>query len=97
MAKIITAAEAADLIQDGMTLGVSGFGAFASPDYVMEAMSRKFKEQNTPRDLTIVSGVAPGDFVEDGCGLSKIKDEGHHQDADRLPSAHVPGDRQGVQ
>ena len=76
MAKIITAAEAADLIRDGMTLGVSGFGAFASPDYVMEAMSRKFKEQNTPRDLTIVSGVAPGDFVEDGCGLSKIKDEG---------------------
>ena len=69
-------AEAADLIRDGMTLGVSGFGAFASPDYVMEAMSRKFKEQNTPRDLTIVSGVAPGDFVEDGCGLSKIKDEG---------------------
>ena len=76
MAKIITAAEAADLIRDGMTLGVSGFGAFASPDCVMEAMSRKFKEQNTPRDLTIVSGVAPGDFVEDGCGLSKIKDEG---------------------
>ena len=76
MAKIITAAEAADLIRDGMTLGVSGFGAFASPDYVMAAMSRKFKEQNTPRDLTIVSGVAPGDFVEDGCGLSKIKDEG---------------------
>ena len=76
MAKIITAAEAADLIRDGMTLGVSGFGAFASPDCVMEAMSRKFKEQNTPRDLTIVSGVAPGDFVEDGCGLSKIKDAG---------------------
>ena len=76
MAKIITAAEAADLIRDGMTLGVSGFGAFASPDCVMEAMSRKFKEQNTPRDLTIVSGVAPGDFVEDGCGLSKIRDEG---------------------
>lgn len=25
MAKIITAAEAADLIRDGMTLGVSGF------------------------------------------------------------------------
>lgn len=59
MVKIITAAEAADLIQDGMTLGVSGFGAFASPDYVMEAMSRKFKEQNTPRDLTIVPALRP--------------------------------------
>lgn len=59
MAKIITAAEAADLIRDGMTLGVSGFGAFASPDCVMEAMSRKFKEQNTPRDLTIVPALRP--------------------------------------
>lgn len=76
MAKIITAAEAADLIRDGMTLGVSGFGAFASPDFILEAISRKFRENNTPRDLTVVSGVAPGDFVEDGCGLSKIRDEG---------------------
>ena len=76
MAKIISAEQAADLINDGMTLGVSGFGAFASPDCIMEAMSRKFREKNTPRDLTIVSGVAPGDFSEDGCGLSKIKDEG---------------------
>ena len=63
----------------------------------MEAMSRKFKEQNTPRDLTIVSGVAPGDFVEDGCGLSKIKDEGIIKTLIASPSAHVPGDRQGVQ
>lgn len=76
MAKIISIAEAVDLIQDGMTLGVSGFGAFASPDSILEAMGKKFREQNTPRDLTIVSGVAPGDFVEDGCGLSKIKDDG---------------------
>lgn len=76
MAKIITAAEAADLVRDGMTLGVSGFGAFASPDCILEAISQKFRENNTPRDLTVVSGVAPGDFVEDGCGLSKIRDEG---------------------
>ena len=76
MAMIISAGQAADLITDGMTLGISGFGAFASPDFIMEAMSKKFREKNTPRDLTIVSGVAPGDFTEDGCGLSKIKDDG---------------------
>ena len=76
MAKIISLGEAVDLIHDGMTVGISGFGAFASPDSVLEAMGKKFREKNTPRDLTIVSGVAPGDFVEDGCGLSKIKDEG---------------------
>ena len=76
MANIISVREAADLIHDGMTVGISGFGAFASPDSILEAIGDKFRRENTPRDLTIVSGVAPGDFVEDGCGLSKIRDEG---------------------
>ena len=76
MAKIISAAEAVELMHDGMTLGVSGFGAFASPDTILEAMGKSFREKGTPRALTIVSGVAPGDFMEDGCGMSKIKDEG---------------------
>lgn len=76
MAKTITLSEAAALIKDGMTVGISGFGAFASPDSVLEEIGKRFRAENSPRDLTIVSGVAPGDFVEDGCGLSKIKDEG---------------------
>lgn len=76
MAKIISISDAVDLIHDGMTVGVSGFGAFASPDSVLEGISKKFREQNTPRGLTIVSGVAPGDFVEGGCGMSKICDDG---------------------
>lgn len=76
MAKIITAEEAAALIRDNMTVGVSGFGAFASPDTILRAMRKSFLEKNTPRDLTIVSGVAPGDFIEDGCGLSNIRDDG---------------------
>ena len=69
MAKIISAAEAVELMHDGMTLGVSGFGAFASPDTILEAMGKSFREKGTPRALTIVSGVAPGDFMEDGCGM----------------------------
>lgn len=76
MATIISISQAVDLLHDGMTLGVSGFGAFASPDSILAEMGRRFREKNTPRDLNIVSGVAPGDFVEDGCGLSKIKDDG---------------------
>ena len=76
MARIISAAEAVELMHDGMTLGVSGFGAFASPDTILDAMGESFRSKGTPRALTIVSGVAPGDFREDGCGLSKIKDEG---------------------
>lgn len=76
MGKIISCCDAVDLIRDGMTIGVSGFGAFASPDSILGELARKYREKNTPRNLTVVSGVAPGDFQEDGCGLSKIKDEG---------------------
>lgn len=76
MGKIISCCDAVDLICDGMTIGVSGFGAFASPDSILGELARKYREKNTPRNLTVVSGVAPGDFQEDGCGLSKIKDEG---------------------
>lgn len=86
MAKIISISEAVDLIHDGMTVGVSGFGAFASPDSVLDGIGRKFREQNTPRGLTIVSGVAPGDFDDNGCGMSKIADEGI---VDTLIASHL--------
>lgn len=76
MAEIISVAQAVGLIHDGMTVGISGFGAFASPDSILEAVGESFKKNNTPQNLTIVSGVAPGDFVEDGCGLSKIRYDG---------------------
>lgn len=49
MAKIISAAEAVELMQDGMTLGVSGFGAFASPDTILDAMGESFRAKGTPR------------------------------------------------
>ena len=38
MAKIISIRQAADLIRDGMTVGISGFGAFASPDSILELL-----------------------------------------------------------
>lgn len=76
MVKIISIPEAVGLIHDGMTVGVSGFGAFASPDSILEGIGKHFREKNTPKGLTIVSGVAPGDFVENGCGMSKIADDG---------------------
>ena len=76
MAKIISVDQAVDLIRDGMTVGVSGFGAFSSPDSILEAIGQRYRERRTPKDLTIVSGVAPGDFQEDGCGMSKIAYDG---------------------
>ena len=51
MINIITARQAAGLIHDGMTVGISGFGSFASPDRVLEAIRSRFKEENSPKTL----------------------------------------------
>lgn len=48
MAKIISVSEAVDLIHNGMTVGISGFGAYASPDSILEGIGKKFREQNSP-------------------------------------------------
>ena len=77
MAKLLSSAdEAAELIRDGMTVGVSGFGAFASPDCILDAIKDRYRRTGSPKGLAIVSGIAPGDFHDDGCGLSKISDDG---------------------
>lgn len=60
MAKIISVDQAVDLIRDGMTVGVSGFGAFSSPDSILEAIGQRYRERRTPKDLTIVSGWPRG-------------------------------------
>lgn len=76
MKKLISLREAVNLIKNESVVGVSGFGSFASPDSIFDEIGRKFEETGSPSNLTLVSGVAPGDFDEDGCGLSKIKHEG---------------------
>ena len=48
MAKFITAKEAAGLIENGMTLGVGGFGAYAAPDELLAALASRYEEEGNP-------------------------------------------------
>lgn len=56
MAQRITAEEAAALIQDNMTLGVGGFGAYAAPDELLSALAERYERLGSPRALTAVCG-----------------------------------------
>ena len=60
MAQRITAEEAAALIQDNMTLGVGGFGAYAAPDELLSALAERYERLGSPRALTAVCGISPG-------------------------------------
>ena len=76
MVAVISAEEALLFVKNGMTVGVGGFGGFSAPDELLRAMAEHFAAKGSPRDLTIVAGIAPGDLTEDGFGLSALRAEG---------------------
>ena len=54
MAKFITAAEAAELIPDGASVGVGGMGLSGFPEEVACAIRDRFAKTGHPRDLELI-------------------------------------------
>jgi len=72
--KVITAKEAAGLIQNGWTVAMEGFLGAGSPDEVAKAAEQRFLETGTPRDLTMLFCAATGD--RESRGLNRFGHEG---------------------
>ena len=68
--KIITAQEAAALIQDDWTIVPGGFGSCGHPDLLTEALRRRFQDTGAPRNLSLLFGAGPGN--KDGKGLDAL-------------------------
>ena len=60
MFKIMNAAEAVSLIGDHAVIGVNSFAAIANPEYLHDAIAKRFRETGHPRDLTIISSAGIG-------------------------------------
>lgn len=67
--RTITAAEAADLIQDGQTVTVSGLLGNLVPEEILIALERRFLQTQRPRGLTEIHPWLYG--WEDGTGLNR--------------------------
>lgn len=76
MKKLISSKEAAQLIQNGMTVGVGGFGAYGAPETLLQALADQYEETGRPANLTITCGVSPGDNSRDNIGMNRIAKEG---------------------
>lgn len=72
--KIVSAAEAIELIRDNDTLIFSGFGVVGVPDELALALRNRFVDTSTPRDLTLIFGGGPGDGKDRG--MNQIALEG---------------------
>lgn len=71
---VITAAEAAAMVKDGMTISTSGFVASAMPEALTRALEERFLAAGTPKGLTLFYAAAQGN--RDGSGADHFAHEG---------------------
>ncbi len=83
-AEIITAREAAYLIKDEDTIGLSAMGLAGWPEEVVQEIEKRFMETGKPRDLTIKQGSATGDWGERG-----VTRFGHEGLVKKWAAAHI--------
>ena len=66
MSKVITAQEAARLIQDGVTIGASTQGLSGWAEEVAIAIEERFMQTGRPRNITLVHSCTCGDYKKRG-------------------------------
>ncbi|MES9938818.1 MAG: CoA-transferase, partial [Sedimenticola sp.] len=64
--KLITAREAAQVIQTGDTIATGGFVGIGFPEALAIAIEQRFLEEQTPKELSLVYGAGQGDGKERG-------------------------------
>ena len=71
---ILTAAEAASWVEDGVTISTSGFVASQMPEALNKALEQRFLETGSPKNLTLFYAAAQGN--RDGSGADHFAHEG---------------------
>jgi propionate CoA-transferase len=66
---IISAENAAQLVQDGWTITTGGFGSCGHPDTLTRALAQRFISEEQPCDLTLVFAAGQGDKAGKGLNL----------------------------
>lgn len=62
MAKVITAVEAAALIEDKAVIGCASFGAAGVPESIYKAIEKRYLETGHPAGITYIHAAGSGDF-----------------------------------
>lgn len=83
MAKVITAAEAAKLVKDNVTVATSGFVGCATPEALTAALEERFLNEGSPCNLTLVYCAGQGDGKDRGANRF-----GHENMVKRVVGGH---------
>ncbi|MCW2080168.1 UNVERIFIED_ORG: propionate CoA-transferase [Bradyrhizobium japonicum] len=72
--KIVSADEAVAIIRDRDTVCTSGFVGIGTPDELLIALEKRYRETRHPADLTLMFAAAPGDAGDRG--LNRLAHDG---------------------
>src|SRR2546425_10087569 len=93
--KVVSAADAVQLIRDGDTVAIGGFGGIGFAEELIMALEERYLKAGRPRDLTLILPVAQSDMKGRGVdhlarpGLIKRVIAGHWGFAPRLETVAV--------
>lgn len=76
MASFVSPKFAAELIRDGMSLGICSFGGWLGADLVFRAIADRFEKTGSPSKLSIFSGILPGNLTEEDKGMNILAKDG---------------------
>lgn len=86
MPAFITPAQAAALIKNNSSVGISGFGGWLGADLIFSEMRGSFMTTGSPAGLSVYGGILPGDLTENDCGMNFLAQPGM---ISRVTAAHV--------
>lgn len=72
--RVIGSKAAADLVKDGNVLATSGFALLGVPEALIKSLEKRFLEEGSPRNLTLMFAAASGD--RESKGLNHLAHEG---------------------
>jgi propionate CoA-transferase len=74
--KLVSVQQAVELLRDGDTLCIGGFGSHGVPEALLQGLEQRFVESGGPKQLTLLFGVATGNFSDSPCGSNHLAHEG---------------------
>lgn len=86
MTRFITSEQAAQLISNNATIGISSFGGWFGPDLILKAIRDRFKDSEEKANLKIFSGISPGNLTENDLGMNILADKNL---IESITAAHV--------
>jgi len=76
MVEFITKEQAVKLIKYKDFVGISGSGGTGSPEGLLNALKKVYDEEQKPKNITVLSGISPGNLTNDPVGFNLLCADG---------------------